>query len=601
MRSKIVWLILSCLMILSMVLVSCGTKTTLTTTSTTTPTVSTAAPTTTTKTTTTPTTTAGNWFDKFGKPQYGGTLTFRRTADNGQFDPYQSNYEVACYYFETLSIGSWALDRKIYDFSIRWKPEIYCQGLLAESWEEPDWQTYIFHIRKGVHFQDKPPVNGRELTASDVEYTYQRMLGLGSGFTMPSPLYPTAPFSLIKSVTATDKYTVVFKLSSPSMETLNRMIDNVALGLIVPREAVEKSPGGIMGWTDVVGTGPFIAKDYVSGSSLTYVRNPNYWGYDERYPENKLPYADMIKTLVIPDNATALAAIRTGKLDIIGGTVTGLLTAGEAQALSQTNPEILQITTPANGYALQMRVDKSPFTDIRVRTALQMAIDLKTIAKTLYNGTVEDLPYGWVGPTCKGYYTPFDEWSKDIKDGYTYNPTGAKKLLAEAGYPNGFKTNVVLPSNWDLDLAQTVKAYLAEIGVDMEIRLMDQASATSFLRAKKQDALSAGTSALATPPNIAVQRGQSTYATSYIQNNDPVYDKMVDTIQTTLDLAQFKKLTIDANDYAIAKHWQIALLPSVSFNVYQPWFKGYSGETYLGGFEFSRFWIDQKIKKSMGY
>jgi peptide/nickel transport system substrate-binding protein len=601
MKSKIMWLILSCLMVLSLVLASCETKTTPTTTPTTKPISTPTQTATTTAPMTKPTTaTTGNWFDKFGKPQYGGALTFRRTADNGQFDPYQSVYEVASYYFETMSIGSWALDRKIYDFSIRWKPEVYCQGLLAESWEKPDWQTYIFHIRKGVRFQDIPPVNGREMTAYDVEYTYQRMLGIGSGFTKPSPTYPTAPFSLIKSVTATDKYTVVFKLSAPSMETLNRMLDNVALGLVVPREAVEKSAGGIMGWKDVIGTGAFILSDYVSGSSITYSKNPNYWGYDERYPANKLPYVDMVKMLVIPDNATALAAVRTGKIDIIGGATLGVLTAEEAQALSRTNPEILQTTNPANGRALQIRVDKSPFTDIKVRQALQMALDLKTIAKTLYSGTVEDIPYGWVRPTCKGYFTPFNEWPKEVKDTYVYNPEGAKKLLTEAGYPKGFKTNVVLPSNWDMSLAQTIKSYFNEIGVDMEIRLMDSASALSFLRAMKHDALSDGTSALATPPNIAVQRGQSVYVGNYTQNNDPVYDKMVDRIQTSVDPAEFKKLTIEANDYGIARHWQIAILPAVSFNVYQPWLKGYSGETYLGGFEYSRFWVDQNVKKAAG-
>jgi peptide/nickel transport system substrate-binding protein len=601
MKSKIVWLILSCLMVISMVLVSCGTKTTPTTTSTTTSTITTTISTTTPATTmkTTSASTTGNWFDKFGKPEYGGTLIFRRTADTGQFDPYQGVYEVASYYLETMSVGSWALDRKIYDFSIRWKPEVYCQGLLAESWEKPDWQTYVFHLRKGVRFQDKAPVNSREMTADDIVYTYNRMLGLGSGFTKPSPTYPTAPFSLIKSVTATDKYTVVFKLSAPSMETLNRMLDNVACGLVVPREAIEKSVGGIMGWKDVVGTGAFILNDYVSGSSITYTKNPNYWGYDERYPENKLPYVDIVKMLVIPDNATALAAVRTGKIDIIGGATTGVLTAKEAEALAKTNPEILQITNPANGRALQIRVDKSPFTDIRVRQALQMAIDLKTIAETLYSGTVEDIPYGWIGPTCKGYYTPFSDWPKDVKDSYAYNPEGAKKLLTEAGYPKGFKTNVVLPSNWEMDLAQTIKAYFAEIGVDMEIRVMDAASALAFERAMKHDAFSDGTSALATPPNIAVQRGQSTYVGNYTQNNDPVYDKMVDRIQTTVDLAEYKNLSIEANDYAIARHWQIAILPAVSFNVYQPWLKGYSGETYLGGFEYSHFWVDSKIKNTL--
>ncbi len=226
-----------------------------------------------------------------------------------------------------------------------------------------------------------------------------------------------------------------------------------------------------------MGTGPFMIYDYARSRSITYARNPNYWGYDERYPKNKLPYVDNVKVLIIPDDATALAALRSGKIDYIEGQKwqTG-------PALKQTNPELVQssLLGSASTGGIQIRCDKAPFTDIRVRTALQMAIDLDTIAKTFYGGTTEGIPYGLIGPLLPDYYTPYTQWPKEVLAGFTYNPEGAKKLLAEAGYPKGFKTNVTAPTNADLDLAQIVKSYFSNIGVEMEIKTMEPTSWRNF-------------------------------------------------------------------------------------------------------------------------
>ena len=119
----------------------------------------------------------------------------------------------------------------------------------------------------------------------------------------------------------------------------------------------------------------------------TLVKNPNYWGHDERYPQNQLPYIDTLKILIIPDNAAALEALRTGKIDALDG-----LLPSQAQAMQKTNPEILQVAYPAgNATTIDPRNDRAPFNDIRVRKAMQMAIDLPTIARTHYGGTC--LPY----------------------------------------------------------------------------------------------------------------------------------------------------------------------------------------------------------------
>jgi peptide/nickel transport system substrate-binding protein len=598
MKRKGFCLILSCLMVLSMVLVSCGTKTTPITTAT--PTSTTPPTATTTTPTTIPTTTTGKWWDKFGEPQYGGTMTLRRDADYKQFDPYKGSYPPYEVY-EQLGTYDWTLDRKIWNFQARFSPVEYRTGLLTESWERPDLATMVFHIRKGVHWQDKPPVNGRELTASDIAYTYNREYGKGDGFTKPSPLAPTQ-FALLESVTATDKYTVVFKWKQPSIEMVDSILDFIYSNFIVAREVVEKY-GSLDNWNNAVGTGPFILIDYVSGSSVTFDRNPNYWGFDERFPKNSLPYIDTLKELIIPDIATTLAGLRTGKIDLLVNT-----TWNQAANLKKTNPELLQIAADYYGVSIDYRCDTVPFKDIRVRTALQMSIDLKTIAATYYGGTVDGTPYGLVSPALVGYYTPYDKWPQNVKDEYAYNPAGAKKLLADAGYPKGFKTNVVAVATADLDLLQVIKSYFSDVGVDMEIRVLELTAWTAFINAGKQDQMvsavgtGSGTASIY-PPSRLLTRRYSTHMTNYTYNNDPIYDQFYDKFAASLDVEEQRLLTIQANDRIISQHWSLHVLPTVTYNIYQPWFNGYSGEelNYNSGFYVARFWIDQNMKKAMGH
>ncbi len=499
---------------------------------------------------------------------------------------------------DTLTKRDSRTDPKIWDNKIKFPQPEYTRGLLAESWEQPDLATAIIHVRKGVRWQDKAPMNGRELTAYDIEFHYQRMYGLGSGYTKPTPnLGLGGILPGLVSVTATDKYTVVFKIKSPSTQFLPELLDPLSqFSPIAPPDAV-KQYGDVNDWKRVVGTGPFFTTDYVSGSSLTFNKNPNYWDFDERYPENKLPYADTVKILIIPDTATALAALRTGKIDFMGG-----LTLEQAKSLGKTNPELLQITRPALwGDAVGMRVDKAPFTDIRVRKALQMAVDLKSIATNFYGGAVDATPVGYISPFLPGYYVPYNEWAPEVQAGYTYNPDGAKKLLAEAGFPNGFKTNMVVSAASDQDLWQIIKSYFTQIGVDMEIRVMDSVSYTSFTRAMKHDALTSSNCALALTPSFASQWRNTGNAYNILGVSDPVFDDISKKAINAIYATEYKKLIREEDYQAIKQQWAVNILPKVVFCIYQPWFKGYSGWTDLRGSEFARFWIDQNVKTAMGH
>ena len=271
---------------------------------------------------------------------------------------------------------------------------------------------------------------------------------------------PDVRFKDLISVTAPDKYTVVFKFRTLNPENIIETLHNAYQAQCLENSEAVKKWGDLSDWHHAIGTGPFILKDFVPGKSATLVKNPDYWGHDERYPQNKLPYIETIKFLIIPDDDEALEAMRAGKVDILDRVF-----FKQAQAMQKTNPEIPQIFIPRTPtVTLQPRNDKAPFTDIRVRMAMQMAIDLPTIAKSHYNGSVDPYPSTLTATKfMKGWGFPYEEWPQELKDEYAYNPTAARKLLADAGYPNGFKTNVVADTDGDMDLLKIVRSYFTRL------------------------------------------------------------------------------------------------------------------------------------------
>jgi len=577
--------------------------------------------------TTSATPTTANWWDKFGTPQYGGTInvqlsTIRLNFDT--FDFFPGDWQDMVY--EALfAQENWTLDRSTYPFNADFVPMKYFTGQLATSWEMTDPTTMVVHLRQGVLWQNKAPVNGREFVASDVAAHYQRILGPGAS------IHTLGLLSLLDSVTATDKYTLTVKFKQPGLAPLAQFMDQVPTNCIeAPEYAALAQPaaspsgppsgggppafgpngppisgagGPLQDWHNVVGTGPWIISDVVAGTSETLTKNADYWGYDERYPENKLPYADSVEGIIISDTSTALAALRTGKIDIIGnsGGGQGAITWQQAAELAKTNPDLQQEKLPGGGGAITMRVDKTPFTDIRVREALNMAIDRQLIAKGYYGGTEDGIPAGMLTPDYVGYAYPYSEWSQDLKDVYSYNIGAARKLMTAAGYPNGFKTDCIASTGDDLNLLQVLKAQLLDIGVDMEIQTMDPIAwqAVAYGRQADQMISNGGTSTF--KPANQIQRFLSTDTN---QNtgavNDPTYDKLAADFNaaTTEDASAAAFQAVDK--YALEQAWIINVFPIHSDVVCQPWLKGYSGEAVMWNnwsLFTARWWIDQSLKK----
>lgn len=594
------------------ILAACtGTSTTKTSATAAPPQISTALPQTstsavTTKTTTAPTavptatmppttstaitTKTANWWVKFGEPQYGGTINYRVAMLDPIWDVgnWLGNGNMLPY--ETLWHFDWTLDRSVNPLNFLFVPAEYYMGWLAESWQQTDPATYTVKLRQGVKWQNIAPANGREFTADDVVYRYDRELGTGSGFTTPEPMHIGRTGALQK-VTATDKYTVVFKFKYPTAIGFYTLLEDSAQNYFQPPETIK--PGTTLtDWKQAIGTGPWIVSDLVSGTSITYNKNPDYWAYDPRYPKNKLPYADTIKILVIPDTPTALAAIRTGKLEMID-----TIPWEQASSMAKTNPELVQSTLPIGGPSAEMRVDTIPFKDIRVRKALNMAIDRKALNNGLYGGTATGIPCGYVSGAAKGYCYAYDDWPQTLKDEYAFNPTAAKQLLKDAGYPNGFNTNIITnASGVQLNAMQAIKSYFNDIGVNMEIRVYAGPAWSALVQAGKYDQMVQGNrSGADTGPISAIGMRTSKNTGNWHFNNDAAYDSIFNDANAATTMEDARKLIVAADKYGIEHFWNIPTFMASKFTITQPYLKGYSGEV-LGrnpGWAFSLLWLNK--------
>ncbi|MFC1954104.1 ABC transporter substrate-binding protein [Chloroflexota bacterium] len=573
MKKRIIWLVLSCFMVAILVLSSC----------TTTPTPK-------------PTPAPGPEV-----PKYGGTFTGVLDPPDAGFDDFNAGTSKTFILQNTnedLQMGDWAKGPAGTDETNFWISDYqyaFQTGCLAESWELPDADTVIFHIRKGVHWHDKPPVNGRELTAEDVAFSLTRVLA-----TPGSVSHKNYGKVWFVSAEATDKYTVVVKGHDTAAMRTGRLWNNLTNGIaIVPPEVVEKY-GDMRDWKNSLGTGPFMLTDFTPASSATMVRNPNYWGKDPLHPENQLPYLDSVIWMDIRDKSTQLSALRTGKVDRV-------MTIGweDGESLIETNPE-LQFKKELTARVLGMwwRVDKPelPFADLKVRRALQMAIDRQAIADSFYGGNAMILSTP-VAPFFKNIYTPLEELPESIRELYEYHPEKAKELLTEAGYPDGFKTSIVTPSDaMYVDMLSIVKDYWSKIGVDLELKTHDYSVFKSMQMGKSHEEMIVYTQTLGSPyTQLYVYPEESPYNLSYV--NDPYISEQQSQIwafENMKDEAKQNELLKESVLQQLEQAYIITPPCPYVYTMWQPWVQNYHGEFsvgYASRFNFPKWiWLDQDLK-----
>ena len=545
-------------------------------------------------------------------PEYGGTLTFVQPGyEENQIDPY---YCCGAPYFiggvsETLGISDWGVDRDVFDLPIVYLPSEQVKGLLAESWEiSPDGLTWTFHIRKGVRWHNKPPMNGRDFTAADVEFNLRRVYALGEfSEAEPSTRVGWLP---IESVTATDKWTVEIKLGRFDLNALMKIGTGYGYYMMPPEVIRRDGKINRADWKNLVGTGPYEITDWVEGSSVTYTKNPDYWGTDEKYPENRLPYVDRLRNLLIREPATVAAALRTAKLDMII-TAASYMNVEFAESIKRTDPQIkLYKWDYRSNYNLAAYNPfvPSPTDDIRVRHAIQMALDLETIVNTYFKGQGKWRPQGQVGDgILGGYNNPFEEWPEEVKQYWRYDPEGAEKLLDEAGFPRGadgvrFTLPLVFRPGYDMGYFEIVKAYLAEIGIAGEFETVDF---PTWMAQAKDGTWGGGGLALggwhsgADYPPAGICYAPSKYYMKLA--DDPVQEAMYEKVAAARTFEEQARLVKACDWHMISKHEHIWGPKIPQFYAAQPWVRGYNGEGEMcnqcnSAPIYARLWLDQELK-----
>jgi peptide/nickel transport system substrate-binding protein len=475
-----------------------------------------------------------------------------------------------------------------------WVPSDAMRGELAESWQLKDDPLRIeMKLRKGVMFPEKPGVMAsRELTADDVVFSFER-------YAKSPKRIPTFHDELVAKVEASDRHTVVFLLKKYNAEWEYRLGYGY-YSAIMPKEVAE---AGAANWKHVNGTGPFMLSDYVHGNAATYVRNPAYWGKD-RFggQEHPLPLVDRLVYRVVRDEATQHALLRSGRIDILE-----LIRWNAVDELRKSAPQLQWSRRLATlGQFLALRTDVKPFDDVRVRRALNLAVDQQEIVRAYYGGNAEILGFP-LHPEFIGYYEPLEAMPASVKELFGYDPQKAKALLAEAGYPDGFTFKVqVAAIDFDhLELLPLLSAYLAKVGVKMDVQQLEYPAFLSMMTAKKH-----GPGFLArTGHNNPVAGVRKVLESGNPWNlwmlSDPQVDARAVQLLQERDESQrrtmVQELTRDMLDRALG----VWLPTPYVYMAWWPWVKNYGGEFSTGAYRpgpiYARIWIDQELKKKMGH
>ena len=352
--------------------------------------------------------------------------------------------------------------------------------------------------------------------------------------------------------------------------------------------------------------------EWIEGSSWTWEKNPDYWGYDEKYPENRLPYVDHLRALVMPEAVTQLAAMRTGQLDLLSW-LSPLSSLDQVESLQKTNPGIrIWPSAGASIHSVGLNVQVEPFDDIRVRKALQMAINLEEINNAYYRGYADIIPQGQLSRFVSEAVIQFEDWPEDVKKVFDYDTEAAESLLDEAGYPRGedgvrIETDIMHFASRDLNFTQLLLSYWKKIGVDVEIDVQERAGfgprrTSADFRMMMAGESAGKTSALGWAGGIRYL-AETQWNSSNV--NDPWYEAKFKEKQAAATMEEVNSVTKELNQYAIEQFWTLFTPISPTYATSQPWLIGYNGENNLGENRpqsiLTRLWIDQELKAAMGH
>lgn len=362
----------------------------------------------------------------------GGTLTVAVQAEpdglNLILTPATASYQLVMY--------------NIAEPLMRYTADRELVPLLATSYEVNEVDNgaeYTFHLRSGVVFH-----NGQPFTAEDVKYTFDTLLDPDTG----SP--NASPFAYIKEVIAVDATTVKFITEGKAASLVGYLASGKGTGIIPwgsDMEALRSHP---------IGTGPFMFSQWIPGDCLIFVKNPNYW-------KPGVPYLDKAIFKIIPAQAASLAALMSGDVDFVDRMV------AENAIQIENDPRFKIVSGPQNlAQLLAMNHARPPFDNVLVRRAIYYAIDRDEII------IATDLKPEWGSPIAS-HMTPMNPYYVDLTGMYPHDPSKARELLAQAGYPDGFDTTIYLPLPYQLHVrtGEIIADQLREVGINCKLEIVE--------------------------------------------------------------------------------------------------------------------------------
>lgn len=499
-----------------------------------------------------------------GEPVYGGNLNCYYTSDiDAYFDP--AIGDTVC--FNLFLEGLWSYDETS-GFAANSDniPSSSLKGQLAESWEwDTEAATLTVTLRDDVYFQtldaEYDYYGGRQLVANDVKWTYDRLCGLGSGYDTPMETESNwaGNLAMLVGVEAPDDRTVVFTLNSGDEVTLeNFMIQFVKIGGPEWDTLTDEQK------TDyhyACGTGPYIITEFEAGQRVVLTKNENYYGYDERYPENKLPYLDTITFQYIADSTNVVTQFTSGSLDWFGYRANVINDSEAAQiAASGMSYYTIDIASAQPEY-LALKSNAAPFEDIRVRQALQLAINMEEI-HSAYLGLEGEAQLSGLWNPASTTWSTVANWDQELVDSYGYDPEKAKELLTEAGYPDGFEFTVVLcGTDNDYDLWTLAQEYWAVIGVTVNFDTVDNFMEAKTIGTDANDPRTTASTGCGAVNSITAAINQTVDGgwASSLWNGDEEYSALINGMQTATTLAEQEELALQADEYYAAQHWSVNL------------------------------------------
>ena len=534
--------------------------------------------------------------------QYGGELnvgTYVVTLSALSWDPadwtWKSNHDTGMIR-EQLFVGD--LDKSVrnggkYSFHAEaFLPDDALKGELAESWYWLEPLVLEIKLRRGVMFPEAPGIMAaRELDAHDVMYSYNAINA--------SPKRIPTYFDHIDRIEVVDSHTLRFHFSEYNAEWAYRYGYGY-YSAIQPREMAKVDAKD---WRNTIGSGPFKIRRYIQGNSHSYVKNPGYWGHEEvsgkRY---QLPYVDQLNYRIIKDEATYLTALRTGKLDILEA-----IRWIAVDHLKESTPELKwsrYLGTSGNFMALRM--DFEPFADIRVRRAINLAVDQKSIAEKFYGGHAELMAYPQ-HIDFGDYFEPLATMPDEVKELFEYKPDEARRLLKEAGYEDGFSfvTQVCSCSPTNMDLVPLIQSYLAAVGIHMDIQPMEYASFLSLMTTRNHGPgylMNSGHVNPLTTLRKSFFTGQTWNPAFY---SDPGYDEKIRQLHLERDEQKRIVMAREMTREILVEVPYLWLPIQYLYTAWWPWVKNYGGELRVGaqrpGPIYARIWVDQELKESLGF